>query len=220
MVKRLFICLLAAAAVSLVPQEATASEFSFDCITNKNATNCGILENQLAVTIGLNATKSSMVDFLFTNSGPAASSITGVYFDDPSALLGPPGIISSSSGVSFDKGCTPPKLPGGNPYGFTTSYCADSNAPTKPKGVNPTEWLRLSYALQGVYTLDDVLDAIAEGTFQVGIQVQGFKNGRGESGILDVTPNVTPVPEPGTLLLFGAGALAAGAARRRRKAVA
>jgi hypothetical protein len=52
----------------------------------------------------------------------------------------------------------------------------------------------------------------------VGIHVQGFADRGSESAIMELTPNVTPVPEPGTLLLFGAGALAAASARRRQKA--
>jgi PEP-CTERM motif len=212
MLKRLFVCLLTVAAISLFSRDAAASEFNFDCISNNSATNCSVLESQLSVTIGLNAINSSMVDFLFTNSGLAASSITDVYFDDPPPLLGLPGLISGSSGVNFAAGCSPGNLPGGNPYGFTTAYCADSNAPSQPNGVNPDEWLRLSYTLQSGYTLDDVLNAIAGSSFQVGIHVQGFANGGSEAAIM----NATPVPEPASSVLFGIGAVAA-LVRRRRK---
>ena len=217
MLKRLVVCLLTVAAISLFSRDAAASEFNFDCITNNNSTNCSVLESQLSVTIGLNATNSSMVDFLFTNLGPAASSITDVYFDDPPPLLGLPGIIAESSGVDFDPGCSPGNLPGGNPYGFSSAYCADSDSPVQPNGVNPGEWVRLSYTLQSGATLADVLNAIAEGSFQVGIHVQGFANGGSEAGIIELTPDVTPVPEPASIVLLGSGALAALARRRRRK---
>jgi len=212
--KRLFVCLLAAAALSLSSRDAAASEFTFGCITNNSAIDCGVLESQLLVTIGLNADNSSMVDFLFTNTGPAASSIADVYFDDPPPLLGAPGLISSSTGVSFTAGCAPGDLPGGAPYGFTTAYCADSDSPVQPNGVNPGEWLQLSYTLQGGATLADVLEAISTGTFSVGIHVQGFDGGGSESGVL----TAQPVPEPASLVLLGSGAAAAFLRRRRRLA--
>jgi hypothetical protein len=214
LVKRIFGCLLAVAAISFAPRDAAAAEFTFGCITNNNAINCGSLESQLALTVELNATDSSMVDFLFTNSGPADSSIADVYFDDPPPLLGAPGLISTSSGVSFSAGCSPGNLPGGSPYGFTTAYCADSDSPVQPNGVNPGEWLQLSYTLQGGATLADVLNAISSGTFSVGIHVQGFSNGGSESGVLN------PVPEPASMVLLGSGAIAAALSRRRRKVAA
>jgi hypothetical protein len=215
LVKRLFVCLLTVAAISLSSRDAAASEFtySFQCITDTNASNCSVLETQLSVTIGLNATNSSMVDFLFKNSGPAASSIADIYFDDPiPRLLGTPAIITESSGVSFSAGCSPDNVPGGNPYGFTTAYCADSDSPTQPNGVNPTEWVRLSYTLQGNATLLDVLNAIAADSYNVGIHVQGFSDGGSESGLM----HLQPVPEPASILLLGGGAAAAFIRRRRR----
>jgi hypothetical protein len=219
LVKHLFVCLLAAAAISLTARDAAADEFkyTFQCITDNNASDCSVLETQLSVTIGLNATNSSMVDFLFQNSGPAASSIADVYFDDPiPRLLGNPAIITQSNGVSFSAGCNPGNVPGGNLYGFTTAYCADSNNPMQPNGVNPGEWLRLSYTLQGNATLLDVLNAIAADSYNVGIHVQGLGvDGQGsESGIM----HLQPVPEPASILLLGGGAAAAFIRRRRRLA--
>ena len=216
MVKRLFVCLLVVAAIALSSRDAAASEFTytFQCITGISSSdvNCSVLETQLSVTIGLNANDTNMVDFLFKNSGPAASSITDVYFEDPPPLLGNPAIISASSGVSFSTNCSPGNLSGGQSYGFTSTYCADSNSPVQPNGVNPTEWLRLSYTLQNNATLLDVLNAIAGDTFNVGIHVQGFSGGGSESGLM----HLQPVPEPASILLLGGGAAAAFIRRRRR----
>ena len=217
MPKHLFVCLFAVAALSLAPREAAANEFNFDCITGNSATDCAILESQLTVSI---TSTGSMVKFLFENSGPYASSITDIYFDDPPPLLDPWSVnISYPSGgiVAFTEGteskCSPGSLPGGG-NGFVTAYCADSDSPTQPNGVNPGESVMLSYTYTGGGdALTGVLAAINAGTFAIGIHVQGFADGGSVSGIMPGQP----VPEPASLLLMGGGAVAAAFARRRRK---
>jgi PEP-CTERM motif len=206
-----------ASALLLMPRNASASEFSFDCITGNSATNCGILEQQFTMSVEQNSTDPLIIEFLFKNSGPANSSLTTVYFKDEIPLLGSPTSIWSGSGVSFAAGspsCTPGNLPGAM-QSFTTSYCAESTSPVQPNGINPGEWLRLSYTLQGTHTFDEVLDGIADTSFGVGIKVQGFDGGGSESGLLSA--NVQPVPEPASLFLVGSGAAFIGRQMRRRK---
>jgi hypothetical protein len=71
---------ITAAAIGLLagPMAANAVPFSFDCITNNSATNCATGENQLHLEV---TDEGGFAKFLFTNSGPLASSITDVYFD-------------------------------------------------------------------------------------------------------------------------------------------
>ncbi len=92
MLKRLFVCLLTVAAISLFSRDAAADEFNFSCISNNSATNCGVVESQLPGHDRYERNHGTMVDFLFKNSGPTASSITDIYFDDPPPLLGGPGM--------------------------------------------------------------------------------------------------------------------------------
>jgi hypothetical protein len=203
---------IAAALLVLTATPAAADTFGFSCITGNFAADCAILEAQIVMDVS--AGTDGTVNFLFTNIGPADSSVTAVYFDDlVPALLGSPGYITSSSGVSFSAGCAPPVLPGGSPYGFTTSYCADSDAPTQPLGVNPGEWLSIAYTLQGDATFEQVLAALYAGSYRVGIHVQGFAGGGSEAGIN--TP-VARVSEPSALFMMGAGLLLVGWRVRRR----
>jgi hypothetical protein len=71
-----------------------AALFEFDNITNNNAGDAG----------------SDQVLFTFLNSGPTASSITKVHFDDDATVLGASGIKSiqeSPPSVDFSKGRNP-----------------------------------------------------------------------------------------------------------------
>jgi hypothetical protein len=204
---------------------AQAEIFSFDCITNNNATNCGIGEAQLQVEVKAGG-GANQVAFVFTNSGPAASSITDVYFDDGS-LLGIASITDSGAGVDFSQGASPGNLSGGNTIDFnaTSGFTADSNPPTQPNGVNPGESLTITFNLVSGQTLSNTLAALAlglanpgvdvAGGLRIGIHVQGFAGGGSESFV-----NNGPggqVPEPGSVLLFGTVLAGAGLIIRRRQ---
>jgi hypothetical protein len=190
---------------------AAADTYGFSCITANTPGDCSILQAQLQLEV--TAGSFNQVEFKFINSGPANSSITDVYFDDllPPVLGTPVTITDSGAGVSFKTGCSPKSLPGGNAYSFSTSYCADSSSPTQPMGVNPGEWLKVAYTLQGGSTFAQVIAALNSGAYRVGIHVQGFATGGSESGI-----NVPPppqVPEPLTLTLLAIGAITAASRR-------
>jgi MYXO-CTERM domain-containing protein len=193
---------------------ASAQIYAFDCITNTSTGNCAAGEAQL--NVALSSSSGTQALFTFTNSGPAASSITDVYFDD-GTLLGIAAVFNSS-GVDFSQGAAPPNLPGGNTIGFNTTagFNADSNPPTQPNGVNPGETLGILFNLQAGRTFSDVISDLASGALRIGVHVQGFGNGGSESFV-----NLAqPVPEASTLtyLAAGLGVLGlAGALRRRQR---
>lgn len=209
--------LVGASLAGLLPAtSASALPIQFGCITGNLAGDCAIGEAQLAVE--LTDLGSGQVLFTFSNSGPAASSITGVYFDD-GTLLGIAGLIDSDDdalgsfgdpGVDFSQGASPPDLPGGNTVGFQTTagFLADSDPPVQPNGVNPLQTLGVVFDLQFGGTFADVVSELVSGELRIGIHVQGFASGGSESFV-----NV-PVPEPGTALLLGAGLGLLGLRRR------
>lgn len=195
----------------LVGLATAGPTFTFENISNNSAASAAIGEAQLSVE--LVDLGGGQVKFLFRNTGPDASSITDIYFDDEAfgALSTPLGFTDIVGQVSFAQGASPGNLPGGNSYDFDTSdgLSADSNAQgggVQPNGVNPGEQLGLT--LFGDY--DDVLAYLNSGDLQIGLHVQGYANGRSESyinnGSIAPAP-VVPVPGAATLTLVGLGSV-------------
>jgi hypothetical protein len=186
--------------------------YSFVNITNSNAADAAIGEAQLFVQV--NDAGSNRVLFKFTNIGPEPSSITDVYFDD-GALLSI-FAIEGSAGVEFSQYATPHNLPGGNnvtPHFETTAgFSVDSDPPVQPNGVNPGEWLGITFDLQSGGTFTNVIADLASRDLRIGIHVQGFASGGSESFV----NNGVVIPAPGALVLGSIGVGLAGWVRRRR----
>ena len=166
----------------------------------------------------------SQVEFTFTNTGPEASSITDVYFDD-GTLLGIASITNTVGLVEFSQFATPPDLPGGNnvvpAFETTAGFSADSDPPAQPLGVNPGEFLGITFDLQTGGDFDDILDELESGDLRIGIHVQGFASGGSESfinnGMFDPPPEPPcPIPAPSALILGGIGAGLVNWLRKRR----
>lgn len=195
-----------------------APTYSFTNITNNDAGNAAIGEAQLFVE--LFDLGPGQINFTFTNIGPAASSITDVYYDD-GVLLGIASIINTPGSVEFSQLASPPDLPGGNlavpPFTTTLGFSADSDPPVQPLGVNPGEFLGIVFDLLPGATFTDVIDNLASGDLRIGIHVQGFANGGSESfvnnGIFDPDGKI---PAPGALVLVSIGMGCTGWLRRRR----
>ncbi len=189
---------------------AGATTIGFDCLTNTFAGDCAIGEAQL--TVEVTDQGGNTVRFHFRNSGPEASSISEVYFDDGSLLE--LSTIENGPGVHFVPDANPPNLPGGDsaipPFEVTEGFLAESVPSPVINGVGPSQWVKIDFQLQDGRTFADVIGDLTTGELRIGIHVIGFASGGSESFV-----NV-PVPEPGTGLLLGVGLVALRWRRQRR----
>jgi hypothetical protein len=211
-INRWYLILLASV---LITAQAHADTFFFKNITGNNVANATAGESQLSVEV--TAGPNGQVIFHFNNAGPAASSITDVYFDD-GTLLGIATLVEGP-GVNFTAGsANPGNLPGDNnvspSFQVTEYFLADSDSPAQPNGVNPGEYLEIHFNLINGKTLAETIASLLSGELRIGIHVQGFADGGSESFIN--APH--PVPEPATMMLIGFGLVGLAAFGRKKLA--
>lgn len=195
---------ISAAAVGVLAISATPTEaatLGFNCLTQNSAASCAIGQSQL--TAELTDLGNGTVEFLFSNSGPGAASVSQIYFDQPTPSILSLAASSGSNGVAFRQ--TPPSnLPGSQGIAFRS-----------PSGLNQGDWLRLAFTLSQGSTFASLLTSLSTGDLRVGMHVQQI----GAFGHSETFVHEQVVPEPTTMLLLGTG-LAAVAARRRRRQTA
>jgi len=190
--------------------------YSFVNITANSLASAAIGEAQLAVKVSDYASGQAL--FTFMNSGPEASSICDIYFDD-GTLLGIASILDdhgeTNPQVLFSQYAKPKDLPGGNnmspPFVTHEGFSADSDSPVQPMGVNPGESVGILFNLIDGQGYNEVIGALADGALRIGIHVQGFDNGQSEGFV----NNGPVVPAPGAALLGLSGFAMVGWIRSR-----
>jgi hypothetical protein len=192
---------------------AFASTYTFSQLLGNSNADVG---SQLLVDVTDTGTG---VNFQFTNTVGTSSSITAVYFQDVANALFTSisnnvlGVNGESAGVNFSDGATPPNLPQGNTIGFSATASGDAANPSIPNGVDATgEYVNFLGALALGGNYNAVIQALDAGQFRIAISVQST-NGRGADRYIS---NLSAVPVPGAVWLFGS-AIAGLAGMRRRK---
>jgi len=202
---------------------AHATTLDFFCITDNNAADCAIGEDQLSVDVV--DIGGDQVLFNIINNGPVDEAIVRqFYFDSDATLSNIATLVDADDGIGGDAGvdfsidASPPDLPGGNSisprFDATAGFLGDADTPQpNMKGIGAGETLGIIFDLQAGMSYADVITDLATGDLRIGLHVQAFASGGGESFVNN------PVPVPASLWLFGSDLLGLiGIARRRKTA--
>jgi len=144
---------------------------------------------------------TSQVDFTFHNASLIDSSVSRIYFEDDLFL----GIasITDGPGTSFSNPSIPGNLPGGDllqpPFVAAREFSISGAPPPSIDGVNPGEWVQITFDLINNGTFQGVIDELDAASLRIGIHLIALPDGSSESAV---------VPEPTTIALLGLGTLA------------
>ena len=218
---------LAALALVLVPAAQAAQ---FTPLTDPENAVLQAVGRQIGMQVGAPfwIPKAYVSEVVFTNSGPLASSIDGIFFDDTrSGILHSISVFSQIGEVAFAERHPPDSLPGGEALSppFVTSYQVRAVPPLPANGLDNStgpdvgEVLFL-WATVDPYRRDELFSALSgnKGTpLRIGVHVSSIAGYEGGSATF-LFNNLSAIPEPASWGMLAAGLGVMGAWARRRRA--
>ncbi|MEN8254883.1 MAG: PEP-CTERM sorting domain-containing protein [Verrucomicrobiota bacterium] len=195
--------------ILLTASASRAELFGFNAITANDTNGTAQIVGESQLFMDVTSTGEGQVSVLFTNTGPASSAISEIYFSTLDPDVAPPvslEIVSviNGPGVSFvDGDVAPPNPPGGELIGWMCTDEAAGSEKAAKNAIDPYEYL----ILEMTYTEPpyNFLDMLHSGDLQVALHVIDMGAG-GEFS--ETFVNVIPEPASMVLLLGTSGLIA------------
>ena len=203
--------LLAALSMVFVMSVSHATTYSFVNVENNSSLD---LSTQLSAEVTMEG-DDAWITLKNDVDGGSYASITDIYFGYNELLTSVSFLSVSGANVAFTDGASPANLSGGT---FISDYSADANSgdknsTLKSNGVDATgEWIRFLVDLGTGFDYSNLLAAIDNGSFNIGVHVQALTDND-----LSDSYEVSTVPVPAAAWLFGTALFGFFAASRRKK---
>ena len=200
MCKKSVLTLIVVSSLFVVTAPLQATLYQYPLVIFNDATLAG--DSSLSFYVDVLDAGAGKVDFEFHNASSMDSTIARVYFDDfDDGLLADIAGITNGPGTIFNEDATPPVLPAWNTLtpSFDADFSAGAAPPPAQNGVDPTEWVKITFDIESGHAFSDVINQMNDGTMRIGAHI--ISVGREEVSVSAVTP------EPATIALLGLGAL-------------
>ena len=208
----LTICVLGAALFFYLPvADATTVDFGIFTANGSYYNDPG-----LNFYASVSQVADQQVNIQFYNASLVESAITRIYFDN-GPLLDITN-IEAGSDVQFHQETHPYELPGRQLlepiFEADSQLTVSADVPAPHNGINPGQWLGLTFSLKADNTFSDVVGDLHSGALRIGMHIMGLPDGSSESA---ANAAIHSVPEPATIIMLGLGSSILLVRRRENK---